>query len=302
MNAIAIRGSQEAMAKAAEEWFHKNQWAAVRGVDEATWSALCNTIYPGAKAESVIMAVDYCRARGLDPLLKPVHIVPMSVRNAQTGQSEWRDVVMPGVGLYRIQADRSGTYAGADEPEFGPVVEKEFRGKNGTKVTVSFPEWCKYTVYKLIGDQIVPFRAKEYWLENYATEGKDSEAPNTMWRKRQYGQIAKCAEAQALRRAWPEIGQEPTAEEMEGKVYMERDITPAQGQAPMLPGEKVETITDFQASAIIAALAGDQELEKRILTKYQVDLIKQLPKEVFNEVQAGIKKIKGAAHVEPSDN
>ncbi|HBQ1437352.1 TPA: recombinase RecT, partial [Klebsiella pneumoniae] len=81
---------------------------AERGIDGATWSALKNSIYPGAKDESVMMALDYCRARNLDPLLKPVHLVPMSVKDSKSGKSEWRDVVMPGIGLYRIQADRSG--------------------------------------------------------------------------------------------------------------------------------------------------------------------------------------------------
>ncbi len=36
---------------------------AERGIDSATWSALKNSIYPGAKDESVMMALDYCRAR-----------------------------------------------------------------------------------------------------------------------------------------------------------------------------------------------------------------------------------------------
>ncbi|VTN18697.1 phage recombination protein Bet [Klebsiella pneumoniae] len=54
---------------------------AERGIDGATWSALKNSIYPGAKDESVMMALDYCRARNLDPLLKPVHLVPMSVKD-----------------------------------------------------------------------------------------------------------------------------------------------------------------------------------------------------------------------------
>jgi hypothetical protein len=34
---------------------------AEKGIDVATWSALKNSIYPGAKDESVMMALDYCR-------------------------------------------------------------------------------------------------------------------------------------------------------------------------------------------------------------------------------------------------
>lgn len=183
------------------------------GIDDPTWNALKNSIYPGARDDSVIMAVSYCRARNLDPLMKPVHLVPMNVKDAQSGQYGWRDVVMPGIGLYRIQAERSGSYAGAEEPEFGPDVTKKFGN-----VEITFPSWCKYTVRKqMLNGYIAEHSAKEYWLENYATAGKDTDMPNAMWKKRPYGQLAKCAEAQALRKAWPEIGQQPTAEEMEGK-------------------------------------------------------------------------------------
>lgn len=200
-----------------------------RGIDESTWSALCNSIYPGAKPESVLMAVDYCRAKNIDVMLKPVHLVGMSVRNAQTNQNDWRDVPMPGIGLYRIQADRSGNYAGADEPVFGPEVTKTFRDKNGNSIEHTFPEWCTYTVYKFVNNIRVAFTAKERWLENYATDSGKSTAPNSMWLKRSYGQLAKCAEAQALRKAWPEVGQDVTAEEMEGKGF-EVEINPVQQQ------------------------------------------------------------------------
>ncbi|OJT46830.1 phage recombination protein Bet [Serratia plymuthica] len=204
------------------------------GIDEPTWNALKNSIYPGARDDSVVMAVSYCRARNLDPLMKPVHLVPMSVKDAQTGKNEWRDVVMPGIGLYRIQADRSGSYAGANEPEFGDDITKTLNG-----VEITFPAWCKYTVCKSMPDgKIVEFSAKEYWMENYATAGRDNSAPNAMWKKRPYGQLAKCAEAQALRKAWPEIGQQPTAEEMEGKsldIGDIKDVTPHnETQAPQL--------------------------------------------------------------------
>ena len=206
-------------ANSMQVWNETNPALAARGIDEPTWNSLCTTIYPGAKPDSIIMAIDYCSARQLDVMLKPVHLVPMNVKNAQTGNYEWRDVPMPGIGMYRIQSARSGNVAGIDEPIYGDMITQTFTDKNGKPVSVTFPEWCLVRVHKLIEGRIVSYSAKEYWIENYASEGKSSDAPNAMWRKRPRGQIAKCAEAQALRKGWPEIDQGPTAEEMEGKFY-----------------------------------------------------------------------------------
>jgi hypothetical protein len=188
-------------------------------IDQHIWSALKNSLYTGARDESIKMVLDYCKAAKLDPMQKPVHIVPMSVKNAVTGKYEYKDVVMAGVGLYRIQAARSNQYAGVSEPEFGEDVTC-----NLGSAEITYPKWCRVTVKKLVNNTIVEFTAKEYWLENYASK-KDELTPNTMWRKRPYGQLAKCAEAQALRKAFPEIvSQHPTAEEMEGKPFNDLEI------------------------------------------------------------------------------
>ncbi|CAI0844178.1 phage recombination protein Bet [Serratia quinivorans] len=229
------------------------QSVAAMGIDEPTWNALKNSIYPGARDDSVVMAVSYCVARQLDPLMKPVHLVPMSVKDAQSGKNEWRDVVMPGIGLYRIQADRSGSYAGANEPEFGDDITKTLNG-----VEITFPAWCKYTVCKSMPDgKIVEFSAKEYWMENYATAGRDNPAPNAMWKKRPYGQLAKCAEAQALRKAWPEIGQQPTAEEMEGKSL---DISDAKDVTPHKETQTPLTLPHYPADKFNQNLPGWQKM------------------------------------------
>ena len=178
---------------------------------------LQTSLYPGAAIGSVKMVLGYCKAAGLDPMQKPVHIVPMWDKNSKA----MRDVVMLGIGLYRTQAARSGQYAGVTDPEFGPDITESIGG-----VSITFPAWCKVTVKRLLGSQVVEFAAREFWKENYATAGKDSSAPNAMWKKRPYGQIAKCAEAQALRKAFPEFGSAPTADEMEGREF-ETEAAPA---------------------------------------------------------------------------
>ncbi|WP_052143547.1 phage recombination protein Bet [Aeromonas hydrophila] len=237
-----------------------------RGIDEPTWNALCNTIYPGANPDSVVMAIDYCKARGLDILLKPVHLVPMQVTDARTKEKVWRDVPMPGIGMYRIQADRSGNYAGVDEPVFGPDVTEEFQDpyNQSAKIKVTYPQWCKYTVFKMVNGQRIAFHALERWKENYATQSSKTECPNAMWRKRPYAQLAKCTEAQALRKAWPEIGSEPTAEEMEGKEIIINEIpgnqlqqaSPAKSRAlDAIRGQSAEPVTLEHEQVVDPALA-----------------------------------------------
>lgn len=217
-----------------------------RATEEEIMKTLCNSLYPGAKVESVKMVLAYCKASGLDPLMKPVHIVPMYVKIAGTDKGEMRDVIMPGVGLYRIQASRTGVLAGISEPEFGPSITMDLSG-----VSVTFPEWCRVTVKRLMpGGNIAEFVAKEFWLENYATAGKDTQKPNSMWMRRTFGQIAKCAEAQALRKACPEVGQQPTAEEMEGKE-LELNDAPPRRQSSRAADQNTITDVDPETGEVI---------------------------------------------------
>ena len=186
---------------------------------------LQSSLYPGAALSSIKMVLGYCKAAGLDPMQKPVHIVPMWDGKAK----QMRDVIMPGVGLYRTQAARSGC-AGISEPEFGPILTTKIGGQE-----ISYPEWCRVTVKRRQSSGAVDeFTAREFWLENYAVKGgqEKSIAPNAMWTKRPYGQIAKCAEAQALRKAFPEVGSTPTAEEMEGKDLSADTLPPAEAPPP----------------------------------------------------------------------
>lgn len=221
-----------------------------------------SSLYPGASRESIELVLGYCQAAGLDPLQKPVHIVPMWDSKA----SRMRDVVMPGINLYRIQASRSGECAGVTEPEFGDDVTQTIGGQE-----ITFPRWCRVTVKRLMPSGIiVEFTAKELWIENYAQKGgkEKSVAPNAMWTKRPYGQLAKCAEAQAFRKAFPELASAYTADEMEGKdLNAERDITPAQPEAPAaLPPYPAERFEQFLPAWQAAIDTGTKTRDEVITT------------------------------------
>lgn len=187
-------------------------------VNREGWRTLTESIFPAAKTQtSVLMALDYCKRRKLDVFKHPVHIVPIwNSQAGENGKGGMVETIWPGINELRTTAIRTGQYAGMDVPTFGPPIEQKFEGKikkwaNGSaswetvKADVTFPEWCQITVYRVLGGNRVPFPGpRVYWLETYARLRNDCEVPNSMWEKRANGQIEKCAEAAALRRAFPE--------------------------------------------------------------------------------------------------
>lgn len=203
------------------------------GIDRSSWRALTDAVFPAARtAEGIILAMSYCRARNLDVFKRPVHVVPIW----DSERRQYIESVWSGIGELRTTAFRTGLYAGADPAAFGPDVTRQFSGetKGGhQQISLTYPEWCQITVYRVINGQIRPWPGpRVYWTETYARMGK-SELPNDMWRKRPRGQLEKCAEAAALRRAFPEeLGEQYTADEIGDQM---RDITPTQPEAPPTP-------------------------------------------------------------------
>lgn len=217
-----------------------------RNIDTAVWTTLQNSIFPGAKDESILLAVDYCKARKLDILKKPCHIVPMQV--TLSGQKDnngydkkiWRDVIMPGIYEQRITAFRTGQMAGQDEPVFGNTVA--FKG-------IDAPEWCRVTVYRFINGERCAFSHTEYFSEACATtkEGK----LNSMWSKRPRGQLAKCAEAGALRKAFPdELGGVITADEVNEEPINQHNNVTSDNGSTVIETQAVELITPEQIEQI----------------------------------------------------
>jgi len=206
-------------------------------VTPPVWKLLTDTVYPAATTvDGILQALAYCEARGLDVMKRPVHVVP--IYNSTLKRTV--ETVWPGIGELRTTASRTGQWAGTDDVVFGPTVKRGFNdsqereGTNGKYTKrescpeFEWPLWAQVTVHKIVAGQRVAFVGpKVIFLETYA--GMSGLAvPNAMWRKRPFGQLEKCAEAAALRRAFPEeIGEQYAAEEMEGQSMKGHNGGPA---------------------------------------------------------------------------
>lgn len=117
---------------------------------------------------------------GLNPLANQIY--PQIRNDRKNGDRSM--VIATGIDGYRTLADRTGCYAGNDDPVFddpdGP------------------PKKATVTVYKVVGGVRCPFSATARW-DQYVPGGN----MDFMWRKMPHLMLGKVAEALALRKAFP---------------------------------------------------------------------------------------------------
>jgi phage recombination protein Bet len=135
-----------------------------------------------------------CVRTGLDPFAKQIYMVGRWDGRANAT----RYTIQTGIDGYRLIAERTGKYAGSDET----WVEE-----NGKPVSATV------TVRKIVDGQVCNFTATAR-IEEYVQTGKDGK-PMGLWAKMPHRMLAKCAEALALRKAFPQdLSGLYTAEEM----------------------------------------------------------------------------------------
>lgn len=181
------------------------------GFTHDVWNLLLKQVYPSASDPSVVYhALERCKLEDLDPFSRPFAIVGMY----DTSAGRYIDTLWDTIGYYRIRAHRTGVYAGKSEAVFGPSAELSF-DKNET---FEYPEYATVTVRRSIGTSMGEWSEKIFFREAYARASRETGKPNSMWGQRPHQMLAKCAEAAALRAAFPELNLRYTADEMEGHV------------------------------------------------------------------------------------
>ena len=203
-------------------------------LDRGKIELLKATIAQGATDDELKMFINVCTGMGLSPFLKQVHMVKRW--NSKLG----RNVASIQVGIdgFRSIAENTGAYAGNDDPVMGEDIDAEGGFKAPSKATV--------TVYKIVQGVKCDFVATARWTEFYP-----GAKMGFMWKKMPNVMLGKCAEAQALRKAFPKVlGGVYAPEEMDqagpsGKGKPKR--TTLQIAKSMIAKEtKVDTLNDFE--------------------------------------------------------
>lgn len=210
---------------------------ALARLDDERRELLSRTICNGATRDEMELFFSICERTGLDPFARQIYAVKRWDGRAK------REVMQTQVSIdgFRLVAQRSGEYAGQ--------TSVHFCGEDGrwTDVWLSndLPAAARVGVYRKGFVEAVTAVAL---FREYAQRNKEGHL-TSMWSKMPTVMIAKCAEALALRKAFPaELSGLYTAEEMAQQDNP--PAAPAPVAAPALPApEAQETAQDAPAAS-----------------------------------------------------
>lgn len=177
------------------------------------------TVAVGATDLELQLFLYTAKRTGLDPLTRQIYAIKRW--NSQAGKETM--TIQTGIDGYRLIADRTNKLAGIADAVFD-TEEAPHPGK------------ATVTVTKIIDGMKCEFTASARWSEYVQT--KKGGDPTAMWVKMPYLMLGKCAEALALRKAFPA--------DLSG-VYTFEEMSQADTESPKeTPGELVSGVLRLQ--------------------------------------------------------
>lgn len=198
-----------------------------------------DTFANGASEAEFLPLMEVAKARKLNPLLRQIHFV----KRWDSGKHREVWAVQVSIDGLRAIAERTGRYAGQDEPEF---VE----GPEGRPVS------CKVRVYRK--DWTRPAVGVAFWSEFVQTtrdKQTGKERPNAMWGRMPHLMLAKVAEALAIRKAFPEdTSGLYTGDEIPATETVAEEVRAEPQRQPEKPAPQLAAVSDDARSELPEAL------------------------------------------------
>lgn len=196
---------------------HPEIIAVRRKLDEPETLALIKrTWFGGASDDELAVCIQQAKHLGLDPFLRQIYFVPDPKRRSI--------ITMVGIDGLRLAAERTGLYAGQTAPQWcGPDgVWRDVWLGDGP------PSACRLSVRRKDWDEVLPSTVKYASFVRRTREGR----PIAQWATMPDHMLAKCCEAQGLRRAFPrELSGDYEVAGLEApsmsRAFNVRDDTPA---------------------------------------------------------------------------
>lgn len=208
----------------------------------------------GATEEEAGVLLEVARLRGLNPITRQIHFVKRSTWNAETRQREDVWAFQVSIDGLRAIAERTGMLEGSDEPETTADADGQ-------------PLISRVRVWR--SDRKRPSIGVARFSE-YAQTTKDG-ALTKMWREKPFLMLEKCAEALALRKAFPEeLSSFVEAAEMESATPSDEPAKVAQLApvvSPMLPPAPAGPAIDDRAELADLSAALESCADARTLAK-----------------------------------
>jgi len=232
--------------------------------DQTKLDLIARTICKGATPDELQLFIHACKRTGLDPFMRQI----FAVKRWDSALKREVMTIQTGIDGYRLIADRTGRYAPGRDIEFGYDKNDNLK-------------WAKAFVKKMTPDgQWHEISATAFWNEYVQTtrEGK----PTVFWHHKGHIMLGKCAEALALRKAFPA--------ELSG-IYTKEEMS--QEMTAVEVKQKLDVISNTEAQALEVQLSEMEEFRSQLLSRlnraFGCESFSDLPREQLQNVKKVIE-------------
>ena len=182
---------------------------------KAQFDLVTRTVAAGLDENEMGLFFYECKRRGVHPLDRMIYAIKRKDNSSEGAPAKM--TFQCSIDYYRAAAEDTGKYCGQLPVTFGPEIplSKACPKTGAGHDDIMVPEWAEATVLRKGEDgEQIKISARAKFIEYYPGEKNGH-----MWRKMPSGQIAKCAEALTLRKAFPrKLGGIYTNEEIERDI------------------------------------------------------------------------------------